>query len=79
MSDGSQFPKDVPFFFFDLIPETTTTNTVVAVCLAVAWVTMALRFWTRAMLVKVFGADDAFMGLTVVRLYRNFTYQRSTG
>lgn len=37
--------------------------------LALAWVTMSLRLWTRALIIKSLGWDDWAMLLTTVRDY----------
>jgi hypothetical protein len=39
---------------------------VCAVCLIVAWFTVLMRFYTRAFIVRSFGGDDYFIGITSV-------------
>ena len=38
------------------------------VCLALAWVTVLARYWTRLRLIRGAGLDDLFIGMALVRL-----------
>ena len=38
-----------------------------SVCLLVSWTAMAMRLWTRAVIVKAFGYDDFAIIITIVR------------
>jgi hypothetical protein len=53
-------------FGFDQVANCTDIIVAVSVFLALTWVSVALRFWTRTKLVKIFGWDDTVLAITLV-------------
>jgi hypothetical protein len=59
---------DVPFVPIERVPRRHSTSilTVCAVFLGIAWITVVLRLWTRAKIVRAVGWDDGWMLVAIV-------------
>ena len=59
---------------FSVVPDATATIVAAAIFLTLAWISCAMRFYTRVRLVKSFGADDSAMAITLVRRTCSIVY-----